>query len=153
MNKSVHKCSSIEHKEIDAIKYCKECNIYLCNNCAKFHSDIFIYHHPYSLDKAQNIFTELCKIENHSGKLECCAFCITKIKKEGIGQHTDCNICTIEDIFEEKKKNFENNIKSLEDLSGVLSSKELNEIIENIEKNKEKVKLDIEKTFMKYEMN
>ena len=91
MNKSVHKCSSIEHKEIDAIKYCKECNIYLCNNCAKFHSDIFIYHHPYSLDKAQNIFTGLCKIENHSGKLEfyckahnelCCAFCITKIKKK-----------------------------------------------------------------------
>ena len=29
MNKSVHKCSSIEHKEIDAIKYCKECNIYI----------------------------------------------------------------------------------------------------------------------------
>ena len=57
MNKSVHKCSSIEHKEIDAIKYCKECNIYLCNNCATFHSGIFIYHHPYSLDKAQNIFT------------------------------------------------------------------------------------------------
>ena len=83
----------------------------------------------------------------------CCSFCITKIKKEGIGQHTDCNICTIEDIFEEKKKNFENNIKSLEDLSGVLSSKELNEIIENIEKNKEEIELDIEKTFMKYEMN
>ena len=112
--------------------------------------------------KAQNIFTGLCKIENHSGKLEfyckdhnelCCSFCITKIKKEGIGQHTDCNIYTIEDIFEEKKKNFENNIKSLEDLSGVLNSKELNEIIENIEKNREEIELDIEKTFMKYEMN
>ena len=52
-----------------------------------------------------------------------------------------------------KEKKFWDNIKSLEDLSGVLSSKELNEIIENIEKNKEEIELDIEKTFMKYEMN
>ena len=114
MEKNIYKCSSLEHKEVEAIKFCLECNIYLCNKCDKFHSTLFSNHHLYSLDKdPKEIFTGLCKIENHSGKLEfyckdhnelCCAYCITKIKRKGLGQHTDCNLCNIEDIFEEKKK-------------------------------------------------
>ena len=106
----------MEHQEIDAINFCQECKKYLCNKCEKLHSSLFTEHHPYSLDKdPKDIFTGLCNIENHSGKLDfycknhnelCCAYCITKIKKEGLGQHTDCNICVIEDLFEEKKKKF-----------------------------------------------
>jgi len=161
MDKNISKCSSIEHKEIDAVKFCQECNKYFCNKCDKFHSTIFTNHHPFSLDKDPNeIFTGLCKIDNHTAKLEfyckdhnelCCAFCIAKIKKEGLGQHTDCKVCIIEDIFEEKKKNLENNIKNLEKLSEAFESsiKELNEIIENIDKNKEEIKLDIQKIFTK----
>ena len=115
MEKINYKCSSLEHKETDAIKFCQECKKYLCNKCDKFHSSLLSEHHSYPLDKdTKDIFTGLCKIENHSGKLDfyckdhkelCCAYCITKIKKEGLGQHTDCNICIciIEDIFDEKK--------------------------------------------------
>ena len=161
MEKINYKCSSLEHQELEAIKFCLECNIYLCNKCDKFHSTLFSNHHLYSLDKdPKEIFTGLCKIENHSGKLDfyckdhnelCCAYCITKIKRKGLGQHTDCNILNIEDIFEEKKNNLENNIKSLENLSESFQSsiKELNEIIENIDKNKEEIKLEIQKTFTK----
>ena len=155
------KCSFIEHKEIDAIKYCQECNVYLCNKCDKFHSGLFTNHQPYSLDKdAKDIFTGLCKIEEHNSKLEffckthnelCCSHCITKIKRKGKGQHTDCNIYNIEDIMEEKEKNLDNNIKSLESLSEVFQSslKELNEIFDKINENKEEIKLNIQKTFTK----
>ena len=161
MEKINFKCSSTEHKEIDAIKYCQECKKYLCNKCDKFHSTLLTEHHPYSLDKdPKEIFTGICKIENHSGMLDfyckdhnelCCAYCITKIKRNGLGQHTDCNIYNIEDIFEEKTKNLESNIKSLENLSEIfkLSIKELNEIFEKIDKNKEEIKLEIQKTFTK----
>ena len=47
----------------------------------------------------------------------CCAACITKIKGEGDGQHTDCNVCIIEEIKQEKKNKLKENIKYLEDLS------------------------------------
>ena len=35
----------------------------------------------------------------------CCAACIAKINKNGDGQHHDCDVCSIEDIKEEKKIN------------------------------------------------
>ena len=38
------KCSSEEHKEIEEIKYCPECKIYLCNNCLEHHSQILKGH-------------------------------------------------------------------------------------------------------------
>ena len=93
-------CSS--HKEIEAITYCQKCEIYMCNKCEKIHSELFKNHIPYNLNKdINNIFTGLCKQENHPNKLEyfckehnqlCCAACIAKIKGNGNGQHTDCNI-------------------------------------------------------------
>ena len=155
------KCSFIEHKEIDAIKYCQECNVYLCNKCDKFHSGLCSFHHTYPLDKdIKDIFTGLCKIEEHNSKLEffckthnelCCSHCITKIKTKGRGQHTDCNVCTIQDIEKEKESNLDNNIKSLDSLSEVFQSsiKELNEIFDKINENKEEIKLNIQKTFTK----
>ena len=161
MDNKIYKCSSLEHKEIDAINFCQECKIYLCNKCEKFHSILFANHHKFTLDKdPKEIFTGICKIENHTGMLDfyckdhnesCCAFCITKIKRKGLGQHTDCNIYNIEDIFEEKKNNLENNLKNLENLSETFQSsiKELNEIFEKIDKNKEELKLEIQKTFTK----
>jgi len=161
MEKNNPKCSFVEHKEIDAIKYCQECNVYLCNKCDKFHSGLFIEHHPYTLDKdSKDIFTGLCKIKEHNSKFDffckthnelCCSHCITKIKTKGKGQHTDCNVCTIQDIVEEKEKNLDNNIKSLESLSEAFQSsiKELNEIFDKINENKENIKLNIQKTFTK----
>ena len=81
------KCSFDEHKEINSIKYCPECRIYMCNKCENFHSSFFKNHHSYQLNREEEIFTGFCKEENHNIKLEyfcknhnqlCCCFCISK---------------------------------------------------------------------------
>ena len=65
------KCSLDEHKEIDAILYCQECKINMCNACQKVHSKLLKNHHLYPLDKdIQEIFTGLCTKKNHSLELE-----------------------------------------------------------------------------------
>ena len=64
------KCSVEEHKEMNAVKYCPECNIYLCNKCENFHSPLFKNHHPYNINKDEEIFTGICKEKNHPNKLE-----------------------------------------------------------------------------------
>ena len=89
------KCSQIEHGKIEAISFCQECKVYLCNKCDNFHSKLLKNHHTYNLDNNLNdIFIDLCKEENHSFKLEyfcknhnqlCCMACIAKIKGEGNG--------------------------------------------------------------------
>ena len=121
------KCSSKEHQQIEAVYYCQNCNIYICNKCDKFHSDMFQNHIKISLDKEKSeIFTGFCKEEDHSSKLIffckthnvlCCSSCLCKIKKKGYGQHKDCDVCEIEDIKEEKKNKYEENIKYLDELS------------------------------------
>ena len=87
------KCSLNEHKDNDAVIYCQECKVYMCNKCEKMHSGFLKFHHIYSLDKNINeIFTGLCLYPNHSIILEyyckthnqlCCAACLAKIKKKG----------------------------------------------------------------------
>ena len=65
------KCSFQEHKEIDAVIYCQECKVYLCNKCENFHSKLFINHHPCKIDKdIKEIFTGYCIEENHTIKLD-----------------------------------------------------------------------------------
>ena len=109
------KCSLKEHKEIDAINYCQECKIYMCNKCEKFHFELFKAHHLYSIDKnLDEIFTGICLEKKHNQyKLQyfcknhnqlCCAACLCKIKGNGNGKHKDCNVCFIKNIKEEKKK-------------------------------------------------
>ena len=102
------KCSMIDHKEIDALSFCKECKIYMCNKCEKHHSELFKNHQQYKVDKDHTeIFTGLCNEKNHSVELIyfcknhnilCCAECITKLKGENNGQHSDCDVCFIKDI-------------------------------------------------------
>ena len=151
-----HKCSSPEHKEVDAIKCCQDCKIYLCKNCDKFHSVLFQNrHHTSPLDKVpKETFTGFCKLENHQNELDyfcknhnelVCAKCITKIKGEGNGQHTDCDIFHIRDIGEDKKKALADNIKKLENLSKLFdkSIEDLKKIFDEIENNKEEVKKEI----------
>ena len=64
------KCSLKEHKEIDAIFYCQECRIYICNKCEQFHSNWYKDNHKYNLDKdLTEIFTGFCQEKNHSCEL------------------------------------------------------------------------------------
>ena len=83
------KCFSEEHKEKDAISYCPECRVYMCNKCDNAHSSLLKnHHHPYNLNKDEEIFTGYCKEKNHINKLEyycknhnqlCCATCLCKL--------------------------------------------------------------------------
>ena len=157
------KCSLKEHSEIDAIIYCLECKIYMCNKCKDHHSQLFQNHHIYSLDKKENnkdknIFTGLCKEKNHSMALDyfcknhnqlCCAACLCKIKAKGSGKHADCDVCYIKKIEKKKKKKLNNNIKYLEDLSFQLeySINELKTIFEKINDNRVQLRIEIQKIF------
>ena len=79
LNKSLinKKCSLNEHNQSDAINYCKECKIYLCNKCNNYHNEIFKIHHIINLNKNNEeiIFTGLCQEKNHFNKLD--YFCKT----------------------------------------------------------------------------
>ena len=154
------KCSSEEHKELDAISFCPECRIYMCNKCQNLHTPLFKNHHSHNLNKGEEIFTGFCKEKNHPNRLEyfckehnqlCCAACIAKINDKGDGQHKDCDVCGIENIKEEKKNKLKENIKILEDLSNTFNNifKEMKEIFENVEKNKDDLKLKVQKSFTK----
>ena len=68
MEESIRKCSSELHKENEAISFCYECKIYICNKCEKFHSELFQKHQHYKLEKDKDIneiFTDICKEKNH----------------------------------------------------------------------------------------
>ena len=153
------KCSYNEHKNVDAIKTCCDCKIYMCNKCENLHSGLFMNHNVYNLEhNINNIFSGFCKQENHFDKLDyfckthntlCCSSCIVKVKKKGRGQHSECDVCIIEDIKNEKKEILQKNIKELENISDSIqtSIKELKETFEKIYNNKENIKMKIQKTF------
>ena len=155
------KCSFKEHQDIEAVFYCQNCNIYMCNKCDKFHSNIFLEHLKFPLDKNNsNIFTGLCTEKDHLNKLLffcrnhnmlCCSSCLCKIKKKGYGQHKDCDVCEIEDIKEEKMNKYEENIKYLENLSQNIkeSINKLKLIYEKVEKDKEQFISNVQKIFTK----
>ena len=154
------KCFSEEHKEIDAISFCPECKIYMCNKCENIHSSFFKNHHSYNFSKEEEIFRGLCNEKGHQIKLRyfcrnhnqlCCGLCIAKLNEEGEGQHKDCDVCYIEKIKEEKKNKLKENIKYLEDLQNEFNEnmKELKDIFLNIETDKENLKIEIQKVFTK----
>ena len=161
MENKKKKCSSKKHLEIDAVNYCQECKLFLCNKCLNLHSELHENHTLYFLDKDINdIFTDICKYKNHFDKLEfycknhnelCCLACICKIINEGYNQHKDCEVCKIKDIENEKKSKLKENIKCLEDLSKKLqkSINELKILFEKINENKELLKLNVQKIFTK----
>ena len=161
MENKKKKCTSKSHQDIDANSYCQECRIYICKECEVIHSKICINHHTYDLNKDINeIFTGICKEENHSDKVKyfcqthnvlCCAGCISRIKDEEYGQHKDCDICVIDVIKDEKKNKLKDNMKCLEDLSINLeeSINKLKTIFEKINENKEALKINVQKIFTK----
>ena len=162
MENKTKKCSFKEHKNIDAVIYCRECNIYFCNKCMNTHNGFFDNHHHFNLDNnnINEIFTGICNEENHLNNLVyfcrnhnklCCASCITKIKGEGNGQHSDCDICFIKEIKNEKKVQLKRNLICLENLSNDIEKtiKEIKASFERISQNKEDLKLEIQAIFTK----
>ena len=115
----------LKNIQIDAINYCQECKIYLCNLCQNYHSELFENHHLNNLIKnIKDIFTGFCEEINHNqyklnyfckthNKL-CCMACLCKIEKTGNGQHNKCDVCILEEIKDEKKNNLKQNIEKLE---------------------------------------
>ena len=155
------KCSHKKHSEKEAVTFCKECKKYWCNKCTNDHPDYFEDHHLLDLKKEnQDLFTGLCSLENHNQELKyycknhnqlCCAACISKIKGNGDGQHSECDVCHIKDIHDEKKSTLENNIKILEDYSKTIDSSlnELKNIFKTMIKDKDELKKKIYQLFTK----
>jgi len=160
MENQKKKCTSKNHEEIDSIVFCQACKKYFCNKCNKHHSELFVDHEIINLNNTNDIFIDTCKENNHINKLEfyckvhntlCCVCCISRIKEEGYGQHSDCEVCHIKYIKDEKKNKLKDNINHLEELSNqiVKSINELKKIFEEINKNKEELKLKIQTIFTK----
>jgi len=155
------KCSHKKHKEKDAISYCRECRKYLCNKCSNDHPDLFEDHHILDLKKENpDSFTGLCQQNNHNQELKyfcknhnqlCCAACTSKLKGKGDGQHSECDVCYIDDIKDTKKSKLKENIKILEDYSKTieLSLNELKNIFKKMNENKEELKKKIYQLFTK----
>ena len=156
------KCSLKEHSEINVNIYCKKCEKYMCHKCEVHHSKLFEDHQNFILNQnIEEIFNEFCEERNHLyNKLNyfckthnklCCASCIAKIKGKGDGQHSDCDVCNIDEIKEEKKKKIKENIKLLEELSIKFNENfnNINKIYEEINENKENLKLEIQNIFTK----
>ena len=155
------KCSSKKHSEIDSICYCQECKIYMCNKCSNFHSELFENHHKYDLGKDKgDIFINICTENDHKLDLQfyckthnqlCCLGCISKIKRKGFGQHTDCDICFIDEIKDVSKNKFEENLQKLENYSTNIESSiiEIKKIIEKSNEAKEEIRNKISKIFTK----
>ena len=160
MEDNKKKCSFKEHKEIDAIYYCYDCKVYICNKCYNSHQSFLENHSILNLDNNKEIFIDICKEKNHPNKLEfycknhnqlCCVACFSKIETRGYGQHKNCDICDIKDIKEEKKNKLKENIKYIEDLSKNLDNSihELKLLFDKIDEQKDKLKSEIQNIFTK----
>ena len=156
------KCSSNKHKDSDAVSYCLNCKLYLCNKCQKMHSDFYENHSLINLDKdLNNYFIDECTKENHDKiKLKffckkhnilCCAYCVGKINEFGFGEHYYCDFAHINDIKGEKKSRLKENIDKLQELSKNIDIiiNELKNINENVNKDKDELKMNIQKIFTK----
>ena len=161
MDVPIKKCSHKKHSEINAVIYCIECKRYFCNKCKNSHVDLFEDHHFCKVDKNEKeIFTGYCNENNHNWDLEyycrthnklCCAACITKIEGEGKGQHSNCEICFLKDIIDEKKNKLNENINTLKNLYNKLdeSINNLKRLFIGINNCKEELKLNIQNMFTK----
>ena len=151
------KCSFEEHKDIDAISYCSKCDIYVCEKCKDYHNNLINRNHNQIFNKENN---EICLEKNHQEKLEyfcrthnklCCRACVTKIKGLGNGQHSECDICFVKDIIDERKNILEQNIIYLKNNRTSFDSliNKLKQAYKEISDKKEKLKIRIQKFFTK----
>ena len=160
-NISKIKTSCKKHKEINAISYCRECDINMCNKCQNLHKELFDNHHLFNLDKnVDEIFTGFCNDKNHHQEFKyfcknhnklCCVSCLCKIIDDENGYHHNCEVCLVKDIEEEKRNKLKENMKWLCDVSANLeqSLNQMKSFSEKINEKKEKIKLNIQNVFTK----
>ena len=161
MEENRKKCSAKSHSEINAISYCEQCKKFMCNKCLNYHKEFFEDHRLINIENnLKELFIDNCRENGHNKKLEfycknhntlCCVGCISKLEEKNYGQHKNCDVCSIEKIKDEKKIKLNENIKLLEELSKNLENmiNELKIIFENISKDKEEIKLNVQKIFTK----
>ena len=155
------KCSSKEHQEINAISYCCNCDVYMCNKCENFHSNLLKNHKVFNIDYyLKKNFTGFCNEDNHKNEYEyfckthntlCCVACIAKIKNKNNGKHADCVIYNIDEIINDKKKIMNDNIKYLKEISAKIqeSINDVKHLFERMTDNKENLKMKVQKCFTK----
>ena len=152
-------CSSKKHEKLKATNFCQDCRLYMCEKCTEHHKE-FYAHQILDIKVLEESFTGICKEANHLNSLDyyckthkqlCCDSCIIKFKKNGKGIHSECEVFPIEEVKDQMKKNLNQNINSLEELSVSLekSINELKNIFEKINENKEEIKIKIQKIFTK----
>ena len=67
MKNNIKKFSFNEHDKINALVYCQECKIYMCNKCDNYHSNLFKNHNINKIENDMNeIFSEYCKKDNQN---------------------------------------------------------------------------------------
>ena len=162
MENNNYKCSRKDHLNVDANIFCQNCKTFLCKECEEtFHSKIFSNHEIKKLNNEKELlFLGICHESNHLSKFEyfckthnklCCAKCITRIKDEKNGQHSECDICKLNDIKDLKEKKFKESFDKLEDISNDLDQSINKFDLFKIETNKEKENLSsqIKNVFLK----
>ena len=158
MSENKKMCSFKDHKEIESVCYCQECKIYMCNNCTEYHKGLFEGHNLINNNEKKEIVDEYCQHENHFQKLGyfcrnhnelCCAACIAKIKNNGDGEHSDCDICILKEIKTEKKSILEENMKYIAEITSNIdkSLEEIKELIEFVTNKKDVLRQKIEEEF------
>ena len=156
---SINKCYYNEHSEQTATNFCFKCKKFLCETCSTSHYDTNPKHNLFSVDKDLHLnFTGFCNEGNHPNKLDyycsthnnlCCAACLCKLKENGDGQHTECKVCYIGDIKEEKKKLLNANLKLLKKFSINIKKMlmDINNIYDRVNPIKESIIIHIKKIF------
>ena len=154
-------CFLPEHSKNEAILFCQGCKEFMCNKCENQYSERCKNHIKIKFNNNQkDTFIGYCLEQNHLVELNyfckqhntlCCGLCITKIKDEKNGQHSNCDICSIKDIEKEKHDQLKENIQKLDNMPNNLINKidELKNIFEKINENKENLKLKVQKIFSK----
>ena len=162
MDEKLKYCSLPGHSKNEAILFCLGCKLFMCNKCENQYTEICKNHIKYKFDNKnqKDIFIGYCLEKNHLDELKyfckehnilCCANCITKIKDEENGQHSNCDICPVKDVEKEKHDKLKENIQKLDNMSNNLKDKisELKNIFEKINENKENLKFKKQKIFTK----
>ena len=160
MENGIKKCSLKIHNRIDAIAFCKDCELYLCNKCYNNHIKLYEKETHTIINIDKNINDCHCNEEKHKDELKyyyqthnilCCESCINEIKIKGNNNDNDCKVCNIEEIKEEKKNKLKENIDYLENLSKSLDKIDikLKEKYEKIIKGHEEIKINVKKIFAK----